>query len=718
MTVLNHEPPYWFGIKSFANDPPLPREVSARLTLPAGLPPGPIRWCVANASGGGTNGIFIVGDGDEVIEDERQHGPQELTRLPVTVSGRLRRIEEVDAYRIKVPADTLVTCELTARRIGSDFRGAIEIRDDRGRLVADTIDTEGLDPELTFPARAGRSYTVSIHDLDFRGYRSFVYRLTITPGPRVLAAFPAALRRGETRPVEFVGLSLASGQPRLERATRDVTAPADPEKSAFSYRLKTPQGTSPPFLILLSDQTETVEPANCPELTAPFALTAVMDPRIGKKSYALRAKKGETWTLIAEAMRLGSPLDLSLSILGPDGKELAQADDAPGTTDPALSVTFPADGLYRLRVTDLSRGRESSIATFRLVGGRPQADFALQTVPVMNLPVGGSSPLVVNVTRTGSFKEPIALTLQGLPEGVTAPKTLSIGPTEASLSINLQAASDAPASATLVTITGTSKIAGRPVTRVAKAPATGNLAPRSPSENLVDRVLVATTLKPPFKVVPLEADGGRRVNRGATYPAELIVERDAGFRGEIFLDMAAVQSRHRQGIGGPFFTIPPDAKRVAYPVVVPEWLETTRTSRLALVGMARVPDGQGKLRYVLSPVAGQITMSIEGALLKLSHGAEDLVVRPGQSITVPLKIARSPVLTGPVRVELIGSEDLQGLARATPLDVPPDTDSAEWVIETTADSRLLGRRILTLRATAYQGTFPVVSDAPLNVEFR
>ena len=43
---------------------------------------------------------------------------------------------------------------------------------------------------------AGRQYTISLYDLDFRGNRSFVYRLSLTPGPRVVAAIPAAgLRR-------------------------------------------------------------------------------------------------------------------------------------------------------------------------------------------------------------------------------------------------------------------------------------------------------------------------------------------------------------------------------------------------------------------------------------------------------------------------------------------------------------------------------------------
>src|SRR5436190_11869012 len=88
--VLVAPPPYWFGPKAYVTALPMPREIPARLSLPADLPPGPIRWQVANANGGsGGAGVFWVGNRSEVLEDEKVKGPQTLASLPVAVHGRL-----------------------------------------------------------------------------------------------------------------------------------------------------------------------------------------------------------------------------------------------------------------------------------------------------------------------------------------------------------------------------------------------------------------------------------------------------------------------------------------------------------------------------------------------------------------------------------------------------------------------------------------------------
>src|SRR2546425_292346 len=84
---------------------------------------------VANANGGSSTGTFMVGAGPEVVEDERRKGPQLLPALPVTVSGRLLRNEEVDGYRFTVPKAGPVTIELAARRLGANFHGVLEVRD-------------------------------------------------------------------------------------------------------------------------------------------------------------------------------------------------------------------------------------------------------------------------------------------------------------------------------------------------------------------------------------------------------------------------------------------------------------------------------------------------------------------------------------------------------------------------------------------------------------
>ena len=173
--------------------------------------------CSSDLSGGSAGaGVFWIGNGPEVMEDEKAREPQQLSSLPVTVNGRLWKIEEIDRYRFRAAKSGPVTCDLFARRLGANFNGVLEVRDATDRLIADVADTEGVDPVLTFAAKEGEEYTVTLRDVDFRGDRSFLYRLEVTPGPRVVAALPTTGRRGETRSVELIGYGIATGQAKLE----------------------------------------------------------------------------------------------------------------------------------------------------------------------------------------------------------------------------------------------------------------------------------------------------------------------------------------------------------------------------------------------------------------------------------------------------------------------------------------------------------------------
>jgi hypothetical protein len=368
--LLIPPPPYWFGSKGRLGAVPLAREVPARFAVPADCPPGPIYWQAANANGGTATGVFMVGIGPEVVEDERRKAPQPLMSLPVTVSGRLSKMEEVDRYRFVAPRAGLVTCDLMARRLGANWHGCLEIRDATGRLVADVVDAEGQDAALTFAAQAGAQYEVAVRDIDHAGDRSYVYRLSIVAAPCVLAAIPAAGRRGETRDVEFVGVGVATGALQLESVARAVTFPTDPTRTSFAYSLETPQGTALPFELFASDLTELVEPAGpaaAPQpLPAPAAVTGVLDQPLTVDRYLLQAKQGERWTMALEARRFGSPLDVALAVFGPDGKELANADDLPGTTDAGLEFVAPADGGYQLVVSDMAVRGGTRAAVYRL----------------------------------------------------------------------------------------------------------------------------------------------------------------------------------------------------------------------------------------------------------------------------------------------------------------------------------------------------------------
>ena len=124
-------------------------------------------------------------------------------------------------------------------------------------------------------------------------------------------------------------------------------------------------------------------------------------------------------------------------------------------------------------------------------------------------------------------------------------------------------------------------------------------------------------MKPRCKITPEGLDDVRKVHRGSTYLAPLLLERLEGFAGEITLEMTSKQQRHRQGLASGEFACPAGATRVEYPIFVPEWMETTKTSRMILNGVVRAPDPRGNLRTLVQKMELRIGILPEGALLKL-----------------------------------------------------------------------------------------------------
>ena len=722
--ILVPRPPYWFGAKSYGPALPLPREVPASIVIPADTPPGPVFWQAANANGATLTGIFMVGAGPEVLEAADHESPQVLPALPVTVNGQVELIEEIDRYRCVSPHTGPVTCTLRARQLGAAFNAAIEIHDATGALVADAFDTEGLDAEITFAARAGAEYQISIRDVDFRGDRSYCYRLSLVAGPRVVAALPAAGRRGETRPVEFVGMGVATGAPVLESVTRPVTFPTHPAQSSFPYQLETPFGNAPAVSLLISDLAEALEPARAPgsphALTLPAAMTGILDQPADEDLYTCTGTKGDVLALTLQSRRIGSPLDPVLVIRDALGKELARADDQPGSVDAGLEFKLPEDGTYTIAVGDMLGKAGTRAASYRLTIEPAVPDFSLQAaVQRLSVEIGAEkgADLAIKAVRRAGFNEPITLTLSGLPAGVTASGELVIPAGKVDLKIPLLAAADAASTAAPIQIQGTAKIGDATVSHTVLAPAAGNLAPRSADDNTIPLVLVSATLKPVCKVEPLEKDGGRSVHRGTTFPAPMVIERFGDFNGEIVLQMASLQSRHRQGISGHDVIVPPGVTSSIFPCYMPEWLETDRTSRLAAIGVAKVPDPKGNVRYLVADVGGQITMTIEGALLKISHMTREMRAPAGQPLEIPVKLSRSAKLAEPARLELVLGARLQGQFTAEPLTLVRGQTDAVFKIVPTASSVVTGPVEFGIRATVLQdGNLPCISQTTVPVD--
>jgi hypothetical protein len=694
--ILITPPPYWKGNKCNIADAPMAREIPARITIPADMPAGTIEWELANANGVSNVGKFIIGNESEVVEDElNRREPQLLPGLPITVSGRLSRIEEVDQYRFLTPNGGLVNCELLTHRLGTSVHGVLEVRDAAGNMVADTVDTEGTDPVLTFAAETGGEYVVSVHDLDFSGNGSFVYRLRFAQGPRVLAVVPAVSQRGETRSIRFLGLGVASGEPELESVTREVAFPSDLTLKTYEYVLETPFGVTSPVKLAMGDAPVLVgspdSDGNIQPFTPPVGITARLDSS-AEQRFQFEGKQGDVWDLKAEAQHIGSPLDVMLVVLGPDGKELANNDDADGSTDAALQFSVPTDGLYSLVVSDhISGAAGTPLAFFHLsLNSPPKRGFELTVPPSLNVGLGAATELTVNAVRNGGFAEPISVELSGLPDGFTVPGDLVIPADATELKFALTSAADSAVVAKMVEVTATAQTSG---TRLTK------------------NMLVAMTMKPRCSCRPVVKDGGLAVHRGTTHPGEVIVERLEEFEGEIQLIMSSSQSRHRQGICGPQAVIvPPGDTRAFYPTYVPEWLGTNLTQRMSLSAVAHVSDPKGNLRHLVSPMSGNIVMSIEGALLKLTHQPPDIAVRRGASFELPIQILRSKKLPAPVRLELEVSPEYATTLAADPITVGADQDQAQFHINVVTDAPLTGEVRFAVKGTAMDAAnLPVVA---------
>mgnify|MGYP002833367715 CR=1 FL=1 len=714
-------PPYWFGPKGRTTAFAIPREQTATITLPANLPRGPIHWQVANANGASSTAVFFVGDGPEVMETRLQAESQRIASLPMTVNGRLSRITEVDRYTVTATHDGCLTADLYARRLGSDFNGTLKVADASGKMIGEAVDTQGVDCAVTVSVKKGESYTVEVADLDHRGHRGYVYRLELTPGPRIVTMMPSGGRAGATIPVTFVGVGLKTGQSRLETATAQVTFPAESAKRGwYSYRLETPHGRTPLMAMPVSPLPEIIEPA--PGAARNLALNSIITGRLAKvgevDEYNMTANKGQHIRIEAVAADIGSHLDPVLRVFGADDKQLVINDDFGGSLDAGLDFVPPADGTYRIRVQKGTGDDGRLDSVYRLTVTESQPGFTLSIPQTLVVPVGGKAPLTVTAVRQAGFDAEIVITMEGLPEGVAPPKEIKIAKGKPSVKFSLEVAKTSGTEAAFVSVTGTAMKDGKPLVVNARSTFAGSLVPRKATTRHDNRLLLVRQLPSPVTLELVDLNRQRPVHQGTTYPADFVVKRDEGFQGPIRVRMAAKQQRRVQGMQGPELEVPDGATTVLYPCFMPEWLETDRTTRMLIHSVAIVTDAKGKKRHVVKPSKGNITMILEGALLKVAQQSQELTVTPGGSFEVPIVVSRSAKLQETTIVKIEPPEAVAGLLRCQPLVLKPGTDRGMLKVMSLPDAKLSGDWKIKIVATALQdGRWPAVSITHVPVRF-
>jgi hypothetical protein len=142
------------------------------------------------------------------------------------------------------------------------------------------------------------------------------------------------------------------------RLTVTITAAGDAPLGRQGFRLHTPLGTSsfvPLWIGSDREQTETEpndEPAQATVVDTPAAVNGLLEKAGDVDLYRVEARAGRDVVVRVVAAAIGSQADVKVSVLAPDGKELASNDDFMGVRDSLLVYRPPSDGPLVVRVSD------------------------------------------------------------------------------------------------------------------------------------------------------------------------------------------------------------------------------------------------------------------------------------------------------------------------------------------------------------------------------
>lgn len=605
-----------------------PADMAGTVKLAADAPTGPRKGYLFTSQGAAGGLVFVVGELPEVVEKETDGAaiPARVT-LPVTANGRIFPRDDLDLWEFAATKGQAVTATAVGKAINSPVAPRLEILDSSGRVIAEPLPLAlpGTDAAVRFVAPADGVYTVRVADARGQGGPAHVYRLTITT-----AAAPAMPTDGL-------------------KETRDATATH----------------------------------------AAPVALVGRIESPGAAGTWKVALAKGGRTTFELHARRLGSPLCGVLTVSDAVGKELAKAEAADTSADPALTFTAPADGVYTVRVAERFRGRGGPDFAYRLCVETPAAGVKL-TLPAdaLSVPRGGSAKLKVTVERLGGFAGPVEVAADGLPPGLTA-KSLRVAPNQTAADLTVQADAAAAVRPTRVTLR-------------AKA-----------DEHAATADAYATAAVPtPFKLV--DEYVMTAAPRGEIYRRTYRVQRDAGFTGPVHVSLADRQARHLQGVTGPTVVVPAGRDVFEYPAYLPPWMELGRTCRVCVQATGVVTDADGTEHVVAFSSTGQNQQMIvvvgPGRLgLELGRGS----VRAAGEVRVPVTVSRSRGLDGDVTIEPVLPAHWRGVT-AAPLTIPAGATGGELVLRFAAAAGPF-HQPLVVRGTLTTDRTPVVAEAALDV---
>ncbi len=695
------------------------------ITIPEDVPPGSFDLQAITENGLSSTRTFVVGNRAELLEDDASNDLANAQTVPldVVVNGRIEQGGDLDHFRFTAEENRRVIIECRSERIDSPLRAVLEVFDADGSRLAVNRGYFGIDPLIDFRVPRDGEYIVRVYDLVYSGSADHIYRLEIDTGPRVLFAFPNVIERDKTTPVTLYGWNLQqadelpgvtatsiSGVPSppeqspqaLDRIDVEITPPAAalthvPLRQAstevgleqFAYHLP---GAHAPVSLSLTDVPVTTDadpnhdPTTAIPLTVPCDVSGQLAVPEETDWFTVEARRGEVLWIEAFGERIGSPVDLEISLFDEDaGTELAHfGDEASGIggkrfalnhVDPIGRWVAPDDGRYLIMARNLTPTPQvDPRRLYRLSVRREEPDFALAIVPrseapsALNVPRGGRLCVDLVALRKRGLNESIRVTAHDLPSGLECPDVW-LGPrvSRAPLVLSANDASE-PFVGGLTLLASSESVTDRPVrgsTVVRGGRPTG-------WSRLIDQPAVSVSGQAPLR---LTADGHE------TRPHHLYGDLDVRHSPGGILDVAVYVDRQHTdytapvrltGVGVPdlipkqTFTIPADQEQGHISFYLPPTLPVG-TYTIAVQGETTVPAGekneQGEQPTEnVTVISNPVTFEVQPAAFTIELDPfAPRQIRRGEIVQVGYRTRRVNGFIGKIHTELYAAGPVVGL---------------------------------------------------------
>ena len=401
--------------------------------------------------------FFSVGALSEINEDEATNNDAAAAAtIPAgtTVNGSIGG-EDVDYFAFELAEGERLAAEVEAMRLGGPlFDAKLRLFSPSGHEIIAEDDTALVKQDAAFVFQGGEAgrYVVSVSEAAYGGGGGYYYRLHVGQFPRPLMVSPLGAAPGAEVNVTWLGDPALAAQTVVAPAASPGTALLQPANEAGS-------APSPiPFRINDLPGVIEAEPNNAPEQatagTAPGAFDGVLAEPGDQDWYSFEGTTGQVYDVRVYARELGSPLDSVLAINNPSGSQLAANDDGAGV-DSSVRITLAEDGKHTVRVTDhLGGGGATYAYRVEVSPVKPSLKFGFieNDDAYMTVPVGNRAFTIVSASRA-EFDGPLALTLDQIPEGLTADVD-EFPAGQATMPLVVEATPEAPIAGALAAFTG------------------------------------------------------------------------------------------------------------------------------------------------------------------------------------------------------------------------------------------------------------------------